>query len=68
MLVVEANRKPVSSARELAAVIRSTASGGTLLLRVMVPNGTTRQPARPQGAVRRAAEALIEHQLRGTGR
>jgi serine protease Do len=43
MLVVEANRKPVRSARELAAVIRSTPSGGTLLLRVMAPGGNTRQ-------------------------
>jgi serine protease Do len=43
MLVVEANRKPVRSARELAGIIRSTASGGTLLLRVMMPESSTRQ-------------------------
>jgi serine protease Do len=43
MLVVEANRKPVRTAQELAALIRSTPSGGTLLLRVMAPGGTTRQ-------------------------
>jgi len=43
MLVVEANRKPVRSARELAGMIRSTPSGGTLLLRVLMPGGTTRQ-------------------------
>jgi serine protease Do len=40
MLVVEANRKPVRSAEELAGLIRSTPSGGTLLLRVMAPGST----------------------------
>ena len=40
MLVVEANRKPVRTAQELAALIRSTPSGGTLLLRVMAPGGS----------------------------
>jgi serine protease Do len=42
MLVVEANRKPVRSAEELAGVIRSAPSGSTLLLRVMMPNGNNR--------------------------
>jgi serine protease Do len=42
MLVVEANRKPVRSARELAGVIKSTPSGGTLLLRVMAPGGSSK--------------------------
>ncbi len=42
MLVVEANRKPVQSAEELAAAIRATPSGGTLLLRVMMPGGNSR--------------------------
>ncbi|WP_224361892.1 trypsin-like peptidase domain-containing protein [Hyalangium versicolor] len=41
-LVVEANRKPVRSAAELASIIRATASGDTLLLRVMVPGSDTR--------------------------
>ncbi|MBZ4415923.1 trypsin-like peptidase domain-containing protein [Myxococcus sp. RHSTA-1-4] len=39
MLVVEANRKPVNSADELARVIRSAKSGTTLLLRVAGPGG-----------------------------
>ena len=34
MLVVEANRKPVRSAKELAAAIRAAPAGSTLLLRV----------------------------------
>jgi len=42
MLVVEANRKPVRNAEELAGVIRATPSGGTLLLRVMMPGGNSR--------------------------
>jgi len=42
MLVVEANRKPVRSAEELAAAIKATPSGGTLLLRVMAPGGNSR--------------------------
>src|SRR5262249_27594984 len=44
MLVVEANRKPIRSAEELAALILSTPSGGTLLLRVIVmaPGGNSR--------------------------
>ncbi|WP_224245233.1 trypsin-like peptidase domain-containing protein [Hyalangium gracile] len=42
MLVVEANRKPVRSAEELAAIIRSTPSGGTLLLRLTAPGGNSR--------------------------
>jgi serine protease Do len=42
MLVVEANRKPVRSAEELAALIRATPSGGTLLLRVTAPGSESR--------------------------
>jgi serine protease Do len=42
MLVVEANRKPVRNAEELAGAIRATPSGGTLLLRVMMPGGNSR--------------------------
>jgi serine protease Do len=42
MLVVEANRKPVRSAEELAVAIRGTPSGGTLLLRVTAPGGNNR--------------------------
>jgi serine protease Do len=42
MLVVEANRKPVKSAEELAAAIRATPSGGTLLLRVTAPGANSR--------------------------
>jgi serine protease Do len=42
MLVVEANRKPVRSAQELAAAIKATPSGGTLLLRVAAPGGNAR--------------------------
>ncbi|HYI00468.1 Do family serine endopeptidase [Hyalangium sp.] len=42
MLVVEANRKPIRSAEELATAIRATPSGGTLLLRVMTPGGNSR--------------------------
>jgi serine protease Do len=42
MLVVEANRKPVKNAEELAAAIRSTPSGGTLLMRVAAPGGNNR--------------------------
>ncbi|RKH19925.1 PDZ domain-containing protein [Corallococcus praedator] len=39
MLVVEANRKPIASAKELAAVIRAAPAGSTLLLRVAGPGG-----------------------------
>ena len=39
MVVVEANRKPVRSADELAALIRKAESGSTLLLRVETPRG-----------------------------
>ncbi len=42
MLVVEANRKPVRSAQDLAELIRSTPSGSTLLLRVAAPGGNNR--------------------------
>ncbi|MFP2932992.1 trypsin-like peptidase domain-containing protein [Pyxidicoccus sp. 3LG] len=39
MLVVEANRKPVNSADELAKVIKGVPAGSTLLLRVAGPGG-----------------------------
>jgi serine protease Do len=39
MLVVEANRKPVNSAEELAKVIKGAPAGSTLLLRVAGPGG-----------------------------
>ncbi|MCP3142509.1 Do family serine endopeptidase [Pyxidicoccus xibeiensis] len=39
MLVVEVNRKPVSSADELAKVIKGAQAGSTLLLRVAGPGG-----------------------------
>ena len=39
MVVVEANRKPVNSADELARVIKSAPAGSTLLLRVAAPGG-----------------------------
>ncbi|NMO22557.1 PDZ domain-containing protein [Pyxidicoccus fallax] len=39
MLVVEANRKPVNSADELARIIRGAPAGSTLLLRVAGPGG-----------------------------
>ncbi|MCP3101296.1 trypsin-like peptidase domain-containing protein [Myxococcus sp. K15C18031901] len=39
MVVVEANRKPVKSAQDLAEAIRSASSGSTLLLRVATPGG-----------------------------
>ena len=39
MVVVEANRKPVNNAAELAALIRKATPGSTLLLRVEVPRG-----------------------------
>ncbi|MBU8900467.1 peptidase S1 [Corallococcus sp. H22C18031201] len=39
MLVVEANRKPITSAKDLAAVIRGAAAGSTLLFRVATPGG-----------------------------
>ncbi|MBM7115328.1 trypsin-like peptidase domain-containing protein [Archangium primigenium] len=39
MVVVEADRKPVTSAESLAAVIRKTPAGGTVLLRVLLPSG-----------------------------
>ncbi|WP_164017001.1 trypsin-like peptidase domain-containing protein [Pyxidicoccus trucidator] len=39
MLVVEANRKAVNSAEELAKVIKGAQSGSTLLLRVAGPGG-----------------------------
>ncbi|SEN02472.1 serine protease Do [Stigmatella aurantiaca] len=42
MLVVEANRKPVRSAQDLAKIIRSSSSGTKLLLRVMTPGGENR--------------------------
>ncbi|MFL5343226.1 MAG: Do family serine endopeptidase [Hyalangium sp.] len=42
MLVVEANRKPVHSAQELASAIKSTPSGSTLLLRVTAPGNNSR--------------------------
>ncbi|KFE62131.1 trypsin-like peptidase domain-containing protein [Hyalangium minutum] len=42
MLVVEANRKPIRSAEELAAAIKATPSGGTLLLRVLAPGANSR--------------------------
>ncbi|MBN1210133.1 MAG: Do family serine endopeptidase [Myxococcaceae bacterium] len=42
MLVVEANRKPVRSADDLAELIRATPSGGTLLLRVTAPGSDSR--------------------------
>ncbi|RKH93824.1 trypsin-like peptidase domain-containing protein [Corallococcus sp. AB038B] len=39
MLVVEANKKPIASAKELAAAIRAAPKGSTLLLRVAGPGG-----------------------------
>jgi serine protease Do len=39
MVVVEADRKPVNSAAELAKAIRAAPAGGTLLLRVEMPGG-----------------------------
>jgi serine protease Do len=39
MVVVEADRKPVRNAEELAKAIRKAPSGSTLLLRVEVPGG-----------------------------
>jgi serine protease Do len=39
MVVVEANRKAVRNAEELARAIRSAPGGSTLLLRVMMPGG-----------------------------
>ena len=39
MVVVEADRKPVATAQELAALIRKAPAGSTLLLRVQLPNG-----------------------------
>jgi serine protease Do len=39
MVVVEADRKPVVSAQELATIIRNAPAGSTLLLRVALPNG-----------------------------
>ncbi len=39
MVVVEADRKPVSSAAQLAKVISAVPAGGTLLLRVELPGG-----------------------------
>jgi serine protease Do len=39
MVVVEADRKPVRSAEELAKLIRKAPSGSTLLLRVEAPGG-----------------------------
>ncbi|MDY7224798.1 trypsin-like peptidase domain-containing protein [Hyalangium rubrum] len=42
MLVVEANRKPVRNAEQLAEAIRATPAGGTLLLRVVMPGGSSR--------------------------
>jgi serine protease Do len=39
MVVVEVNRKPVASARELGDIIRKAPAGSTLLLRVALPGG-----------------------------
>ncbi|WNG18784.1 Do family serine endopeptidase [Cystobacter fuscus] len=39
MVVVEANRKPVANAQELAGIIRKAPAGSTLLLRVALPGG-----------------------------
>jgi serine protease Do len=39
MVVVEANRKPVGNAGELAKLIRAAPSGSTLLLRIELPGG-----------------------------
>jgi serine protease Do len=39
MLVVEANRKPVNTAEELAKIIKGAQAGSTLLLRVAAPGG-----------------------------
>ncbi|MBZ4333691.1 trypsin-like peptidase domain-containing protein [Corallococcus interemptor] len=39
MLVVEANKKPIASAKELASAIRAAPKGSTLLLRVAGPGG-----------------------------
>jgi serine protease Do len=42
MLVIEANRKQIRNAEELASAIRGTSSGGTLLLRVTMPGSNAR--------------------------
>jgi serine protease Do len=39
MVVVEADRKPVTNAQELAQVIRNASSGAVVLLRVEAPGG-----------------------------